>query len=126
MLSAGVGPEVVVGALVEPEIAELCRPVVIGDAQRLRVAAQVLGVDADVVAVDSVEEAVFVPGRVNVIDLGLLPTDLPWGRLSAVAGHAAYEYIRVASELAMERRGQGLLTPPRDKEGADGARRRLP
>jgi 4-hydroxythreonine-4-phosphate dehydrogenase len=118
---AGVGPEVVVGALVEPEIAELCRPVVIGDAQRLRAAAQVLGVDADVVAVDSVEEAVFVPGRVNVIDLGLLPTDLPWGRLSAVAGHAAYEYIRVASELAMERRVQAICTAPLNKEALHAA-----
>jgi 4-hydroxythreonine-4-phosphate dehydrogenase len=113
---AGVGPEVVVGALVEPEIAALCRPVVIGDAQRLRAAAQVLGVDADVVAVDSIEDAVFTPGRVNVIDLGLLPADLPWGRLSPVAGHAAYEYIRVASELAMEGRVQAICTAPLNKE----------
>ena len=118
---AGVGPEVVVGALVEPEITELCRPVVIGDAQRLRAAAQVLGVDADVVAVDSVEEAVFVPGRVNVIDLGLLPADLPWGRLSAVAGHAAYEYIRVASELAMDGRVQAICTAPLNKEALHAA-----
>ncbi|HYY12639.1 MAG TPA: 4-hydroxythreonine-4-phosphate dehydrogenase PdxA [Kineosporiaceae bacterium] len=113
---AGVGPEVVVGALVDPEIAELCRPVVIGDAPRLRAAAQVLGVDADVVAVDSVEEAVFTPRRINVIDLGLLPADLPWGRLSAVAGHAAYEYIRVASGLAMEGRVQAICTAPLNKE----------
>jgi 4-hydroxythreonine-4-phosphate dehydrogenase len=113
---AGVGPEVVVGALVEPEIAALCRPVVIGDAQRLRAAAEILGVDADVVAVGSVEDAVFIPRRVNVIDLGLLPADLPWGKLSPVAGHAAYEYIRVASELAMEGRVQAICTAPLNKE----------
>jgi 4-hydroxythreonine-4-phosphate dehydrogenase len=113
---AGVGPEVVVGALVEPEIAALCRPVVIGDAQRLRAAAEILGVDADVVAVESVEDAEFTPRRVNVIDLGLLPADLPWGKLSPVAGHAAYEYIRVASELAMEGRVQAICTAPLNKE----------
>jgi 4-phospho-D-threonate 3-dehydrogenase / 4-phospho-D-erythronate 3-dehydrogenase len=113
---AGVGPEVVVGALVEPEIAALCRPVVIGDAQRLRAAAEILGVDADVVAVESVEDAVFAPRRVNVIDLGLLPADLPWGKLSPVAGHAAYEYIRVASELAMAGRVQAICTAPLNKE----------
>jgi 4-phospho-D-threonate 3-dehydrogenase / 4-phospho-D-erythronate 3-dehydrogenase len=113
---AGVGPEVVVGALVEPEIAALCRPVVIGDAQRLRAAAEILGVDADVVAVESVEDAVFTPRRVNVIDLGLLPADLPWGKLSPVAGHAAYEYIRVASELAMAGRVQAICTAPLNKE----------
>jgi 4-phospho-D-threonate 3-dehydrogenase / 4-phospho-D-erythronate 3-dehydrogenase len=113
---AGVGPEVVVGALVEPEIATLCRPVVIGDAQRLRAAAEILGVDADVVTVESVEDAVFAPRRVNVIDLGLLPADLPWGKLSPVAGHAAYEYIRVASELAMQGRVQAICTAPLNKE----------
>jgi 4-hydroxythreonine-4-phosphate dehydrogenase len=113
---AGVGPEVVVGALVEPEIAALCRPVVIGDAQRLRAAAEILGVDADVVSVESVEDAEFTPRRVNVIDLGLLPADLPWGKLSPVAGHAAYEYIRVASELAMEGRVQAICTAPLNKE----------
>ena len=113
---AGVGPEVVVGALVEPEIAALCRPVVIGDAQRLRAAAEILGVDADVVSVESVEDAEFTPRRVNVIDLGLLPADLPWGKLSPVAGHAAYEYIRVASELAMAGRVQAICTAPLNKE----------
>ena len=113
---AGVGPEVVVGALVEPEITALCRPVVIGDAQRLRAAAEILGLDADVVAVESVEDAVFTPRRVNVIDLGLLPADLPWGKLSPVAGHAAYEYIRVASELAMAGRVQAICTAPLNKE----------
>jgi 4-phospho-D-threonate 3-dehydrogenase / 4-phospho-D-erythronate 3-dehydrogenase len=113
---AGVGPEVVVGALVEPEIAAMCRPVVVGDAQRLRAAAEILGVDADVVTVESVEDAVFTPRRVNVIDLGLLPADLPWGKLSPVAGHAAYEYIRVASELAMEGRVQAICTAPLNKE----------
>jgi 4-hydroxythreonine-4-phosphate dehydrogenase len=113
---AGVGPEVVVGALVEPEIATLCRPVVIGDAQRLRAAAEILGVDAEIVTVESVEDAVFAPRRVNVIDLGLLPADLPWGKLSPVAGHAAYEYIRVASELAMEGRVQAICTAPLNKE----------
>ena len=118
---AGVGPEVVVGALVEPEIAALCRPVVIGDATRLRAAAEVLGVTADVVAVDAVEDAVFVPGRVNVIDLDLLPADLPWGRLSAVAGHAAHEYVRVAAELAMEGRVQAICTAPLNKEALHAA-----
>jgi 4-phospho-D-threonate 3-dehydrogenase / 4-phospho-D-erythronate 3-dehydrogenase len=113
---AGVGPEVVVGALVEPEIAALCRPIVVGDAQRLRAAAEILGVDADIVAVESVGDAVFAPRRVNVIDLGLLPADLPWGKLSPVAGHAAYEYIRVASELAMEGQVQAICTAPLNKE----------
>ncbi|WNV86936.1 4-hydroxythreonine-4-phosphate dehydrogenase PdxA [Umezawaea sp. Da 62-37] len=113
---AGIGPEVVVGALLDENLATECRPVVIGDAARLRLGAEALGVTADVVAVESVRDAVFTPGRVNVIDLGLLPADLQWGELSAVAGDAAFHYIRVAAELAMAGTVQGICTAPLNKE----------
>ncbi|MET7332191.1 4-hydroxythreonine-4-phosphate dehydrogenase PdxA [Nonomuraea sp. NPDC005650] len=112
---AGVGPEVIVGALQDPHVAELCRPVVIGDAVRLRQAAGILGIDAEIVAVDSVADAVFEPGRVNVIDLALLPEDLPWGKVSPVAGAAAYHYVRVASGLAMAGEVQAICTAPLNK-----------
>ncbi|MEV6034377.1 4-hydroxythreonine-4-phosphate dehydrogenase PdxA [Nonomuraea sp. NPDC052116] len=113
---AGVGPEVIVGALQDPHVAELCRPVVIGDAVRLRQAADILGIDAEIVAVDTVADAVFEPGRVNVIDLALLPEDLPWGKVSPVAGAAAYHYVRVASGLAMAGEVQAICTAPLNKE----------
>ncbi|WP_431907356.1 4-hydroxythreonine-4-phosphate dehydrogenase PdxA [Nonomuraea jabiensis] len=113
---AGVGPEVIVGALQDPHVAELCRPVVIGDAGRLRQAAGILGIDTEIVAIDTVAEAVFQPGRVNVIDLALLPEDLPWGKVSPVAGAAAYHYVRVASGLAMAGEVQAICTAPLNKE----------
>ncbi|GAA4872364.1 4-hydroxythreonine-4-phosphate dehydrogenase PdxA [Saccharopolyspora cebuensis] len=118
---AGVGPEVTVGALLDEATAARCRPVVIGDAARLRRAAGILGVEAEVVAVESVEDAVFTPGRINVIDLGLLPADLPWGAVSPVAGDAAYHYVRVASELATSGAAQGICTAPLNKEALHAA-----
>jgi 4-phospho-D-threonate 3-dehydrogenase / 4-phospho-D-erythronate 3-dehydrogenase len=118
---AGVGPEVIVGALLDEATATRCRPVVIGDADRLRKAADVLGVEAEVAPVDSVDAAVFTPGRINVIDLGLLPADLPWGAVSPVAGDAAYHYIRVASELAMSGAAQAICTAPLNKEALHAA-----
>ncbi|WP_426225081.1 4-hydroxythreonine-4-phosphate dehydrogenase PdxA [Pseudarthrobacter sp. DSP2-3-2b1] len=118
---AGVGPEVVVAAVLDATINAECRPVVIGDALRLRQAANILGIAADIQAVAAVEDAVFTPGRVNVIDLALLPADLAWGQLSPVAGNAAYEYIRVASELAMAGRVQAICTAPLNKEALHAA-----
>ncbi|MDQ0870136.1 4-hydroxythreonine-4-phosphate dehydrogenase [Arthrobacter sp. V1I9] len=118
---AGVGPEVVVAAVLDPQSNAECRPVVIGDALRLRQAADVLGIEADIQTIESVEDAVFTPGRVNVIDLALLPEDLAWGQLSPVAGHAAYEYIRVASELAMAGTVQAICTAPLNKEALHAA-----
>ncbi|HXR44881.1 MAG TPA: 4-hydroxythreonine-4-phosphate dehydrogenase PdxA [Pseudolysinimonas sp.] len=113
---AGVGPEICVAACLDPGTLERSRPVVIGDAVRLRRAAQILGVDARIVPVAGVADADFTPGRVNVIDLGLLPADLPWGELSAVAGDAAFQYVRVACELAVAGEVQAICTAPLNKE----------
>lgn len=113
---AGVGPEVCVGALASPEVAELSRPVVIGDRARLVEAAKIMGLQLEIVSIESIEDAVFAPGRVNVIDLGLLPADLAWGQLSAVAGDAAFHYIRVAAELAMAGEVAAICTAPLNKE----------
>lgn len=118
---AGVGPEVVVAAVLDPQSNAECRPVVIGDALRLRQAADILGIEADIHSIENVEDAVFTPGRVNVIDMALLPEDLPWGQLSPAAGHAAYEYIRVASELAMSGKVQAICTAPLNKEALHSA-----
>ena len=70
----------------------------------------------DLVAVESISDAEFAPGRINVIDLDLLPHDLPFGVLSPVAGDAAFQYIRVASELAMSGQVQAICTAPLNKE----------
>jgi 4-phospho-D-threonate 3-dehydrogenase / 4-phospho-D-erythronate 3-dehydrogenase len=118
---AGIGPEVVVPALLDHTVLGLCNPIVIGDAKRLRQAAEIVGVTADIVAVESVSDANHAPGRINVIDLDLLPEDLPWGKLSAVAGNAAYEYIRTASELAVRGEVQAICTAPLNKEALHAA-----
>ncbi|MHC9295163.1 4-hydroxythreonine-4-phosphate dehydrogenase PdxA [Mycobacterium sp. LTG2003] len=118
---AGVGPEVVVPALLDDDVLTRCNPVVIGDAKRLRQAADILGIDARINTVASPGEAVPQPGVINVIDLDLLPADLEWGTLSAVAGNAAYEYIRVAAELAVRGEVQAICTAPLNKEALHAA-----
>ncbi|GAA2607558.1 4-hydroxythreonine-4-phosphate dehydrogenase PdxA [Streptomyces axinellae] len=112
---AGVGPEVIVPAVLDAGTLSRCRPVVIGDAARLREAARILGADCEVVTVAAPGEAAYPPGRVNVIDLGLLPPGLPWGELSAAAGNAAYEYVKHAAELAVAGEIDGICTAPLNK-----------
>jgi 4-hydroxythreonine-4-phosphate dehydrogenase len=112
---AGVGPEVTVGALLDENAYRDCRPVVIGDVNRLQLGAKALGVEANIVEVETVGEAVFEAGRINVIDPKLLSADLPWGQESAEAGNAAYHYIRIACELGMGGQVQGICTAPLNK-----------
>jgi 4-phospho-D-threonate 3-dehydrogenase / 4-phospho-D-erythronate 3-dehydrogenase len=118
---AGIGPEVIVPAVLHPDTLAVCRPVVVGDVERLRQAARLVGAVAEIVPVNDPGEAVFDSRRVNVIDLGLLPADLPWGTLSAAAGEAAYQYIRVAAELAMAGKVHGICTAPLNKEALHAA-----
>jgi 4-hydroxythreonine-4-phosphate dehydrogenase len=118
---AGVGPEITVAALTDPVVTARCRPIAIGDAGRLRQAAEVLGSNAQIVPIADVREAEFAPGRVNVIDLGLLPEDLPWGVVSAVAGDAAFHYVRVACELAMAGEVDAICTAPLNKAALHAA-----
>ena len=58
----------------------------------------------------------FEPDLVNCVDLGLIPGDLPWGELSAVAGDAAYRYIELAARLAMAGRINAICTAPLNKQ----------
>lgn len=113
---AGVGPEIVVEAVVSPDVLAVCRPVVIGDLGRLRQAAAIRGVEATFNVVADVADAAYEDGVIDVVDLGLLPEDLPWGRLSPVAGDAAFQYIRVACEAAMAGKVQAICTAPLNKE----------
>ncbi|MGQ4512828.1 4-hydroxythreonine-4-phosphate dehydrogenase PdxA [Streptomyces sp. DW26H14] len=115
---AGVGPEVTVAALLDPGTRARCRPVVVGDAGRLREAARTLGADCVIRTVDGVRGAGHEPAEIDVIDvidLGLLPAGLPWGEVSPVAGDAAYHYVRVAAGLALSGEADALCTAPLNK-----------
>lgn len=114
--AAGVGPEVIVGALASKEVRSLCRTVVIGDVKRMRLAAELLGSAITFQPVTEVSECTFNPMTIDVIDPLLIPDDLAWGTLSAAAGHAAYEYVRIASELALAGSVHAITTAPLNKE----------
>jgi 4-phospho-D-threonate 3-dehydrogenase / 4-phospho-D-erythronate 3-dehydrogenase len=104
---AGVGPEVIVKALARAEVTAMCRPVIIGDTGRLRLAAEICGVGLD--------------PCVEIVDVGEVPADLAWGQMSAVAGEAAYRYIERAAELALAGDVQAICTAPLNKEALHAA-----
>jgi len=116
--AAGVGPEVIMKSLAHYELYERCRPLVIGDAARLKEAARIVGNSLQVRALSEsqLEQAEFQPGTVDCIDLKLIPADLPWGKLSAIAGDAAYRYMEVAARLALGGQVAAICTAPLNKE----------
>jgi 4-phospho-D-threonate 3-dehydrogenase / 4-phospho-D-erythronate 3-dehydrogenase len=119
--ATGVGPEVIVKALRAREIYEWSRPLVVGDAARLREAARRAGAEIEVRSVARAGEARFRSGEVDCLDLHNVPEDLAFGRLSAAAGQAAYEFVARAVELARAGEVAALCTAPLNKEALRAA-----
>ena len=113
---AGVGPEIIVKALSDSAVYERVRPVVVGDFKRLTLAESICHTGLKIARIETVEEAKFVHGTVECIDLDLLDGDLPFGQVSAQAGDAAYRYIERAVQLATEGRVDAITTAPLNKE----------
>lgn len=113
---AGVGPEIIMKALKDAEIYETCAPFVIGDKTLLERAGKIVGNEALVKTISSPDDATFQHGVVEVIDMNLLPEDLPFGQISAEAGNAAFRYLERAIQLANEGKIDGICTAPLNKE----------
>jgi 4-hydroxythreonine-4-phosphate dehydrogenase len=113
---AGIGPEIIAKTCAGADFQRSDRVVVIGDAGILERAVRLVGAKLRVNEVSSPEEAAFEPGTVDVISPTRLPEDLPFGALDARAGGAAFEYLRVAIELALEGKVSAIATAPLNKE----------
>ncbi len=113
--AAGVGPEVVLKALKHLDVFAFCRPLVIGDRARLEQAGRIVGVDVED------DELPF-----ECLDLGLVPADLPYGKVSAAAGEAAYRYIERAVQLALAGKVDAICTAPINKEALNAAGHHFP
>jgi 4-hydroxythreonine-4-phosphate dehydrogenase len=123
---AGIGPEIIMKALAHAEVHAMCRPLVIGDAARLRRAGEIVGAGIPVDALSSASEANFKTAAVQCVDLELVPDDLAFGTVSPTAGEAAYRYIEKAVEVVQAGEAQGICTAPLSKEALHAAGHKYP
>jgi 4-hydroxythreonine-4-phosphate dehydrogenase len=123
---SGIGPEIVMRSLAHGEVYASCRPLVVGDASRLRKAGAIVGSRLDLRVVSGDNAALFQRGTVDLVDLGLVPPDLPFGKVSAVAGEAAYRYIERACRMAVAGEADAICTAPISKEALHAAGHRYP
>jgi 4-hydroxythreonine-4-phosphate dehydrogenase len=99
---AGIGPEVVLKALADPEIAALARWRIVGDLAVVEWAGQLTGLS--------------LPAGAELIDLKLMaPGSWQPGRLSAACGRAALAYVRKAVEMCLSGEAQAMVTAPVNK-----------
>ncbi|WP_027133679.1 4-hydroxythreonine-4-phosphate dehydrogenase PdxA [Geminicoccus roseus] len=126
--AAGIGAEVIMKSLGHADVYERCRPVVIGDAGRLRTAGRIVGSDLSVRALtaDQVAEGTYAHGTVDCVDLQLIPADLPFGKVSAIAGEGSFRFIETATRLAVEGAVDAICTAPINKEALHAGGHRYP
>lgn len=124
--AAGIGPEIIMKALAAPQVRGFCRPLVVGDAARLRRAGEIVKQPLVVDSIADAKDARWEPGRVDCIDLPLIPADLPFGRTSAIAGEAAFRFIERAVRLVEAGGAQAICTAPLSKEALHAAGHRYP
>ncbi|GHC21691.1 4-hydroxythreonine-4-phosphate dehydrogenase [Kushneria pakistanensis] len=115
---AGVGPEIVVRLACAPRAGDTPL-LVIGDIKRLRGVADQLGLALTLFPIrhpDELGDRGLTPGQLAVLPAGEpLPPDLPWGRVDARAGAAAYAYVNRAIDLAFEGSISAIVTAPLNK-----------
>ena len=123
---AGIGPEIIMKALASPDVRAICRPLVVGDAERLRVAGKIVDSRLHVESLDDASEASYGHGDVECIDLDLVPEDLPFGAVSPVAGEAAFRYIERAVRIVEAGAARAICTAPLSKEALHAAGHKYP
>ena len=113
---AGIGPEVVLKAVAEPEVLAACVPVIVGDAQHLAHTARTLGLQC---GYEIVRRGEPFPedhsGRPVIYHLDNITGTVAPGVESGAAGRAAAEYIEAAVELCGLGAVEAISTAPINK-----------
>ncbi|MBW4022081.1 MAG: 4-hydroxythreonine-4-phosphate dehydrogenase PdxA [Proteobacteria bacterium] len=115
---AGIGPEIIAKLFAEGLPAPA---IVIGDAAILRRAVALLDMPLEVVTIETPDQARGGAGRIEVLPVGDLPADLPFGRIDARAGAAAFDYISRAIDEVQARRISAIVTAPINKAAMNAA-----
>ena len=98
---AGVGPEIVAKSIASDEVFQIAVCVIVGDRKIVEKAIEITGENLKINEIKEPEEAVDEKGVLNLINLDNVDMDtFAYGKVSAMCGKAAYEYIAKSIELA--------------------------
>ena len=112
---AGIGPEVVLKAVVEPEVLSSCVPVIIGDAQLLAHTARTLDLQCGYQIVRQGEVVPISISRPLIFHIDNVVGHVEPGIESGTAGKAAAGYIESAVELCAAGNIDAIATAPINK-----------
>jgi 4-hydroxythreonine-4-phosphate dehydrogenase len=119
---AGIGAEIAVKALSNPEIYSLAIPVVIGSKMIMEDAISFIPANVSLNVIDDIKQAKGKYGIIDLFDLdNITLDDFKYGMIGAAAGKASIEYIFKAIELAKEGKVDAVVTGPIHKKAINAA-----
>ena len=114
----GIGPEIIARALARPEIAAVCRILVLGDARAMERAIAITGGGLRIKLLPAGGAPVeTIPDTICLRPLSQLTAeDLAFGKPTAASGNAMFNYITEAARMCMTGEAAAMATAPINKE----------
>jgi 4-hydroxythreonine-4-phosphate dehydrogenase len=112
----GVGPEIMVQALADPAVHQVCRPLVLGDLAAMTRACRELTPEVNLHTVQDHFQGLYQAGTIDLVPLShLSPDDLNHSHPNVAGGHAMVSYILTAIDMALKKEVAGMVTGPISK-----------
>ena len=114
---AGIGPEIIIKALDNLRIEQVCRSLIVGDRQVLEAAARRMGKSFNIKSIRRIDQAEDFKESALLYEASNLPIDqvVP-GRPDRQWGPSTLDYIRLAANAALKGRVEAMVTCPISKE----------
>lgn len=114
---AGIGPEVVVKALADKTLYDMCRPFLIGESGTVQAAITLTQKSLKLRTIESAAETEGQFGTIDILDMH----EPDWakvkpGQISAECGRASMEYLEMAMQLALNHEITAMVNAPINKE----------
>ena len=112
---AGIGPEICLDLLNDPEICDLCTPIVFGDSSVLQSCGEKTHKSFDIIEIS--ENQLGESSQQGVLNLGLMNVnELNPGTADAKTGRATYGYVTSAIDACLTNKVDAVVTCPANKE----------
>ena len=119
---AGIGPEIVVRSIADKDLFQITDCIVVGDRKVVANAIKITGEDVTLNVVADPAEGDYREGILNLIDLDNVDMDrFEFGKVNAMCGKAAFEYIEKSIQLTMAGKADAVATTPINKESLHAA-----
>ena len=109
----GIGPEILVKALNNPQIYTFCKPMIIGDSNIIKQALKLLNYEHHVHIINDPDQGKYVFNTLDIIDISTIQEDCSLLLAPTIeTGTAMQDYIIKGVDLALTNRIAGIVTCP--------------